>query len=405
MRRVRSVSSITFDILVKCLLMSLKKKRMNDTRSTTSPLLRGWKPNVLALGFGGMKGYLELGALNYLESIDLLDSLDKVVGCSVGSIIGLMIVVGYTSDEIVTESLGTSLLSDISQINVKRAINNSGLISNESMRIKISEMVVNKIGVVPSLLELYEMKGIAFSAVTYNSSKCQSVHLTHATHPNMSCVDAVLYSSHIPYLFFKVSYDGDTYIDGAYGSPYPVDLFDDGKNNILGLYIEEVKYDGVSSNDSDEFIQQSVMYFNTVIFAPLHEHRKRIVSHSSSHVEHIALTPLPTIQDLSFTLEERKQMVENGRECASMWYNGTVNDSIDEREVPLQSTKEQEYKLPPTYQRHDQLFGSSFLPSQVRRIHSSQVGNGRVLTTVYPHQSHNRSMNTYDQISKSLQSL
>ena len=43
-----------------------------------------------------------------------------------------------------------------------------------------------------------------------------------------------------------MKYRDHVYIDGAFGNPYPIDQFDDGKRNILGLYID-TDYGGSSN--------------------------------------------------------------------------------------------------------------------------------------------------------------
>ena len=51
-----------------------------------------WPPEVIVIGPGGCKGFLELGALLYLEKEGYLRSVKTYAGVSVGAVISLLIV-------------------------------------------------------------------------------------------------------------------------------------------------------------------------------------------------------------------------------------------------------------------------------------------------------------------------
>jgi len=54
-----------------------------------------WKPDIVILGPGGIKGFLELGVLYALQNNNLLENVHTYVGVSVGSIISLLLVCGF----------------------------------------------------------------------------------------------------------------------------------------------------------------------------------------------------------------------------------------------------------------------------------------------------------------------
>ena len=64
-----------------------------------------WKPDIIVLGPGGSKGYIQLGALLRLELDNLLSNVVQYVGCSVGAIISLLMVVGYSANDIINYML------------------------------------------------------------------------------------------------------------------------------------------------------------------------------------------------------------------------------------------------------------------------------------------------------------
>ncbi|GAH01238.1 unnamed protein product, partial [marine sediment metagenome] len=60
----------------------------------TIPKKEEWKPNILVIGPGGIKGFYYCGALLSLDSGGILSDVDTIVGCSVGSLIGLLLISG-----------------------------------------------------------------------------------------------------------------------------------------------------------------------------------------------------------------------------------------------------------------------------------------------------------------------
>jgi predicted acylesterase/phospholipase RssA len=53
--------------------------------------------DTLYLSPGGIKGYSILGVISVLEKKQLLQYYKTIMGSSVGSIIGLLIIIGYNS--------------------------------------------------------------------------------------------------------------------------------------------------------------------------------------------------------------------------------------------------------------------------------------------------------------------
>ena len=197
-----------------------------------------WLPRVLVIGPGAIKGLKILGFLSPIEDSGLLEYVDTYCGVSVGSIISLLIVAGYPIREIVKEAATFDIFRDMESISITNIITNRGLISTEGVRNKLINLVIAKLGVVPTLHGLYMQTGKSLVTVTLNATDEKCVIMNPFTHPQISCVDAVLFSMNIPFIFYQLIYQGKTYVDGALANPYPVDYFDDEKTKILGIYIK-----------------------------------------------------------------------------------------------------------------------------------------------------------------------
>ena len=212
-----------------------------------------WKPEVCILGPGGMKGLLILGALILLQLKSLLDEVHTFVCCSIGCPLGLYYLLGYQMNDpgIIEEAMATNLFKELNTIKLDDIKLNAGLINHNELRNQLSARCMEKLGSVPTLLEFYELTGKTFVCVTVNIDTDETIYLSWQTEPNLSVVDAILMSTNIPFLFRKIRYAGHVYIDGAFGNPYPIDLFDDGKTRILGISITTKKPSTVDSTDTD----------------------------------------------------------------------------------------------------------------------------------------------------------
>lgn len=243
-----------------------------------------WKPEILVLGPGGVKGFLELGALYALSNGNLLTEVTTYVGVSVGAIISLLMVCGYDATEIIVEASDANIFEDLSSVNLRDVRNGLGLVSSEPIRRKLVRNVTSKFGSVPTLEQLYHFTGLKLVCVTVNLDKEEPEYMSYETEPSISCVEAVMLSMNIPVIFYKLKYKGCVYVDGALGNPYPIDQYDDGETNILGIYIQSTRR--TSSEPSDSSV---TMYFNKLVHLSMTQLRDRILAGCSDKCKSLCL--------------------------------------------------------------------------------------------------------------------
>ena len=195
-------------------------------------------PEALVLGPGGLRGYLELGALRYLESRGHLRNVKKFVGCSIGSIISLLLVLGYRVQDIIVDAVKVNLFRCVDQFSITKSKDYVGIISNDIPREFLEHAVKKKCaGSIPSLINLFRLFGRELITTSVNLSRMETVYFSKDATPDLSCIDAVLLSINIPLLFYRLLYQGDVYVDGAFRDPYPVSCVDDQNTSVLGIYI------------------------------------------------------------------------------------------------------------------------------------------------------------------------
>ena len=287
-----------------------------------------WYPEIIVLGPGGMKGFLELGFLIKLFSIGFLKKVDTYVGCSVGSLISLLLVAGFSPTEIVTDAVDTDFFKDITEIRLVDIKDNTGLISNHRIKDKLSARLEEKFGIVPTLNQLYLATGLKYVSVSYNLTHQRVEYLDYETEPHLSAVDAALLSMNIPFLFYKLKYRACTYIDGAFGNPYPIDICDNGQVDILGISISS------QSVLIDE--DNPLIYLYRIIHSSMSEIKARIIKNCSTRCKHVELKSTTIdLTGLSYRNTEKSQMLIHGYNEASKFIDNlshplSVTDDIDE---------------------------------------------------------------------------
>ena len=200
-----------------------------------------WTPNVLLLGSGGVKGFLTIGSLMFFEKTKLLKNIKKVVGISIGSVVGLFYVIGCSATEILEISLMTQLSEVMTNIDIVNIMKTNGLVSHDVFRKRMNDKVMEKFGFVPTLHQLYMMTGYEFEVVVTNLDKDEAEYFNHQTQPKLSCVEAVLMSMSIPLLFQTYIYNNHIYVDGAICDPFPIHRYS--KDKVFGIMLKSTHDD------------------------------------------------------------------------------------------------------------------------------------------------------------------
>ena len=269
-----------------------------------------FRPHVLVVGPGAEKGYYELGALQYLDENGHLNDVKKCATCSIGSIITLLWIVGYSFKTAINKLKSQNVFDILGGIDLNTILYKSGLFNTSGLQKLLKKMIVNKLGYVPDLYGLYMSTGIEFCSIGTNlNRKNRAVVISHLNFGDMSCIDAVLISSSIPVIFPKIEYKGDVYIDGALSNPYPVDVYNDGEISILGIYIDDQIY--------TDKIQNNFQYFNGIIHSFMDTIRDfKIESvRNNKNCYHLEISISNKVKShINPSLEDKERMIKHGRD-------------------------------------------------------------------------------------------
>lgn len=309
-----------------------------------------WNPRVIVLGPGGSKGIQQLGFLAPLEDAGLLDGVDTWCGVSVGALSSLMLVAGYDVRDTIQEASKLDLFRDIGELSLNSTIDNKGIISNQPVRERLTELIVNKFGSVPTLHNLYRITGKALVTVTLNATQEKVVMMDPFTHPHDSCIDATMLSMNIPFLFYQLVYRGDVYVDGALANPYPIDYFDNGQTNILGVFLK-VKHDNEPSPRQPRIVEEvhdqtlpMGKYAGKILQTLMDQRRNSIIRLSSNLCKHVCLmSETKDTTGYTVSVEDKGQMLIDGFNAGKVFLQQLVTNSY----VPPPTQNVGTYSYPP----------------------------------------------------------
>ncbi|MGN6644943.1 MAG: patatin-like phospholipase family protein [Cytophaga sp.] len=266
--------------------------------------------NIVLEG-GGIRGFAYIGAYEVLDSLHILESVERVGGSSAGAIQAALLAVGYTPAEMqeIAKTIPLKKFNDggWSVIGGTRRLRKQfGWYKGDAFTEWIGELITKKTGSAEiTFAELHTQrlsKGYKDLYVTGTDLTYQCLRIfSHEQYPNMSIRDAVRISMSIPLYYKPVLIDdaGKVYatqasstkplhmmVDGGVLSNYPIHMFDSTKYTsnfdsinayysnpqTLGILLErsdQIKYNvensGVAAMDITKMDQfASALYFTLV---------------------------------------------------------------------------------------------------------------------------------------------
>lgn len=252
--------------------------------------LTEYRPEILCISAGGIKGLEELGGVQYFYANGNLDGVHTYIGSSIGAIINTYLALEYSPRQILEVAVETSLFDDIADLKLTQIIHEYGLISNSSLDDNLARMmiklIVQKMGKVPTLLEFYQFtkKRVVFCIVSMKEN--EEFFADHLSHPDMSLMVALRSTSNSPGVFGKLEHQKDFLLDGAVMNPLPILHLDDGVTEILAIGVEDKR-------DWNHTKISGIGYFDRVLSLPL----KRLVElsiASSSSACYTVIIPVKT---------------------------------------------------------------------------------------------------------------
>ena len=180
-----------------------------------------------------------VGSLLLLQKTELLKKINKIVGVSIGAVVGLLYAMGCNATEILEQSLITNISDVITTFDASTVLN--GIFPHQLFRTRLESKIKDKIGFVPTFHQFYMITGYDLVCVVTNLDDDRTEYLNYQTEPDLLVTEAVLMSMNIPFLFHMYKYKEKIYSDGGILNPLPIVKFDNGKTDVLAVYLGETK--------------------------------------------------------------------------------------------------------------------------------------------------------------------
>jgi len=179
----------------------------------------------LVFSGGAQKGIVYLGILKFLEEIGIINDFECFYGTSVGSIMAVLISIGYTVRELeylLTKTKIAELIS-LDNLNIETFLSNFGFFQPLKLYKLIRLLIEKKTGIINiTFRQHYEkyQKKVVITGSCISEFKCY--YFSVDTYPDMSIIDAITISTCIPILFQPIEFENKMFIDGAIYDNFPI---------------------------------------------------------------------------------------------------------------------------------------------------------------------------------------
>ncbi|MEI6410826.1 MAG: patatin-like phospholipase family protein [Bacteroidota bacterium] len=278
---------------------------------------------------GGVKGVAYAGALEYLESKQLLNNLKGVAGTSAGAITACMMSVGYSGSQIGTIVSGMSLSAFEDHEWIGRTFEHYGMHPGDAFLAWLRQQIAAS------------PKGLTEDA-TFNdlhAKGCLDLHVfasdiydqsirefSYETSPNVVVAEAVRASMSIP-LFFNAwqftnnNPDDHLYVDGGMVYNYPIGAFDAKgavNEHTLGFRLEDLHDQSVVNKFGyGHWVEYVKMTFETLMSA-----QTIIFNRDTDQFDRSIVIDDLGVSATNFNIDDatKQRLVQSGRDAAKSYF-------------------------------------------------------------------------------------
>jgi hypothetical protein len=195
--------------------------------------------DTICLSGGGVKGFAYIGALEHMETNNLiiLDSITHWAGTSAGSMLSFIMTLGYSIKDVKEFIVEFNFLKLIPDPKIDNLIENHGIDNGDKIMVIMKNFLKEKYDMDDITYEdHYKLTKKKLTIIGTNYTKGNEAVFNHITTPNMSVLLSIRISISIPIIFTPVLYNEDQYLDGGIVNNFPLNHCN--KETTLGLYIK-----------------------------------------------------------------------------------------------------------------------------------------------------------------------
>lgn len=212
--------------------------------------------NTLLLSGGGVKGIAYCGVFRKLQELpkDILD-IKVLCGVSIGSMFGLIYLMGYTYEEIREEIMCKNFV-ELKDVRISHFLNDYGLDSGKKIMSWLETLMIKR-GFDRKLTfkQLYDKTGVCFKVLATNLQRYCFTEFDHVNTPNFQIRKAIRMSIGLPFVFTKQQYKGEVHVDGGIINNYPIEMFKETLDTVLGVRLLSNTLDNIG-NEGEELSRE-----------------------------------------------------------------------------------------------------------------------------------------------------
>jgi NTE family protein len=209
---------------------------------------------ILIFSGGGMKGLSLFGVLKALDELKILEKIEIFAGASVGAMILCLYLIGYSTKELeefneLFNFQNLTTIVDYGLDNINDIINKYGIDDGKNI-FNILEKILEARNIKKdiTLLELYKLNHKKFIVTATCLDTYQVEYISYETYPNMKLTEAIRITASFPLYYQPYKYNNKTFIDGGCIDNYPIILFKDRLEEVIGFYLQPVFKNNKLSN-------------------------------------------------------------------------------------------------------------------------------------------------------------
>lgn len=300
------------------------------------------KKTNLVISGGGLKGFCALGAVQKLLDDKNLDDIKTYCGTSVGSIICLLLNIGYSAIEIYKVLEGIDFSNVLKFYDIDEILEpNFGLSSSiRIIQIVYSFMKTRNINKNITFKQLYDLTNSKLIITGSCLNDLCAHYFSVDNTPNMNVLKAIEISICIPFLFKPVYYDNKLWVDGGCMNNYPIDLFKEEKQNTIGIYLDQ-DYEFLS-NDTLGDTYSYIIRITHCLYKGMNQSKLELFKDNTIIINYIENKNEDNSINFNWTIDnsEKLHMYNIGYNSKSPFHNNKIiidNTKEEEEEQHLKS--------------------------------------------------------------------
>jgi NTE family protein len=276
----------------------------------------------IVLSGGGILGLSYPGVFKFMEEVGIQMSIKRVLGVSVGSILGLLFVLRIPSDQMrqLFDQFTPDDIKDINTENILHFFEVFGIDTGIKIESFIKACAKVRLGNPDATFaDLYEKHpDMEYIAMGAEITQSQRVYFSYKNTPTVPLWKAIRISCSVP-LYFQPVIDGkNVYVDGGVVCNYPIDYFRDDLKHTIGITFLEYTAspsvdicDDISANMNQTNKLDFYTYFIHVFETMTYTFERHMVKHYEDYTVRVKI-PKRAMSDYALDKEMKLRYYNAG---------------------------------------------------------------------------------------------